>query len=153
MCCCPSWTLIVLTVFHICIDCASAYCSAQIVVSFIVYTIFDIDHLMQFMLFSISSPFGALLEHFCATLYSFIIMYYHVYVSFCVLLVHTYVYMCPHMFILDGFICCSFVFFVYFAVLYDFMYISVIYICISHVQVCGLYVLLQNTPFLVKILN
>ena len=47
----------------------------------------------------------------------------------------------------------SLFFFVYFAVLYDFMYISVIYICILHLQVCGLYVSFTKHTILVKILN
>ena len=68
------------------------------------------------------------------------------------LLVHPYVYMCPHMFFIDGiyllFICylfCSYVLFVN---------ISVICMCISHRQECGLYVsftkhtiLIQNSKF------
>ena len=96
----------------------------------------------------------------CASLCSFvliyyyvlcIIMYYYVCVSSYELLVHPYVYMCPHMFFIDGiylvFICylfCSYVLFVY---------ISVICMCISHMQECGLYVSLTKHTILVKILN
>ena len=53
----------------------------------------------------------------CATLCSFIIMCYYVYVSSYVLLVHPYVYMCPHMFSLMAFICSLFV--IFSAVMYN----------------------------------
>ena len=79
----------------------------------------------------------------------FVLLY--IYVSSYVLLVHPYVYMCPHMFFIDGiyllFICYLFCSYVLFG------YISVICMCISHMQECGLYVFFTKHTVLVKIQN
>ena len=86
----------------------------------------------------------------CVHLLLCIIIYMCPFVCFLYIPMCTCVHICFSL--MDLFVVHLF-FFVYFAVFYDFMYIFVIYICISHMQVCGLYVSFAKHTILVNILN